>query len=86
MSKIKSVDDCKSYDEFEKVVLKNGGYIDRQNGSHVIVKSPSGGTCVMPRDRDLPIGTRRSIAKMLRNIGLAIFVLILFISALPYWG
>ncbi len=49
---------------------------ERQSGSHVVVKSKSGGTVVVPvHNKDLPPGTYSSIKRQARAAGFTILLL-----------
>jgi predicted RNA binding protein YcfA (HicA-like mRNA interferase family) len=62
----------------------HGGKVDRVTGSHYIVEGPTGGICPVPyTTHDLPKGTRCSIVKMFRNIGIVMVLLFLLIAYLP---
>ena len=77
----KSLSDCKSGKDFIGYAEGHGGYVDRQVGSHAVVKSPSGGICPVPvHNGDLPTGTRRSIIKLFTAIGLAGLVLFALVN------
>lgn len=77
MSKHRTLDDCRSGKDFIGYAETHGGHVDRQVGSHAVVKSPSGGICPVPvHNGDLPTGTRRSIVKLFMAIGLAGMILV----------
>lgn len=85
MPKRKSIDKCKSGDDFRKYVENHPNCKEtRQNGSHFIAKGKAPGIVVIPvHSQDLPTGTRRSIIKMLKGIGLAgLFFGYLYIQSL----
>lgn len=81
MAKTDDLTRCKTARELVRYAERHGGYIDRQTGSHAIVKGPSGGICPVPMHAgELAGGTRRSIVKMFRAIGLVVVVLIGILS------
>ena len=47
---------------------------ERQNGSHWVGKIPGRGSVVVPADREIPKGTWGSIMRMLKAIGIIIFI------------
>ena len=74
----KNLNQCKTGKDFIAYGEKHGGYIDRQNGSHAILKAPGGGTCPVPmHNRELATGTRFSIIKQMIAIGLGILIILL---------
>lgn len=54
-----------------RLILKKleqlGFFEERQRGSHVIMQNTSGAQVVVPNNSDMPIGTRRSIAKQVHE-------------------
>ena len=74
MGKIKRVEDCKTYRDFESWGLFKGGRL-KTGGRHVKIVGPSGGIVPLPKHSgDLPKGTRWSIIKMFKAVGLAVIV------------
>ena len=72
----KTLEQCKTGRDFIGYAEHRGGYVDRQCGSHAIVKAPSGGTCPVPvHPGEIPTGTRYSIIKRFITIGLAVMIL-----------
>ena len=74
----KTLEQCKTPQDFISYGEHRGGHIDRQCGSHAIMKAPSGGTCPVPiHNGDIPTGTRHSIIKRFILIGLGILIILL---------
>ena len=74
MGKIKRVEDCKTYRDFESWGLRRGGTM-KNSGRHPKMVGPGGGIVPMPKHSgDLPKGTRWSIIKMFKAVGLAVIV------------
>ena len=72
----KNLKQCKTGKDFITYGEKHGGYVDRQTGSHAIMKAPGGGTCPVPmHNRELATGTRIAIQKQFIAIGLGILIL-----------
>lgn len=73
-------DHCKSSRDFIRLATSRGAEI-REGGSHTKIIGPGGGIVPIPRHTgDLPTGTRRSIARMLKLIGvLTVFVLFVYV-------
>lgn len=84
MSKVKDPKTITSGIELTNLACKNGGYIDRFNGDHAIVKSiHNPGSVAIQQKKDIPVGTQRSILKQLAKIGIILtllFVLYVYIS------
>jgi predicted RNA binding protein YcfA (HicA-like mRNA interferase family) len=75
---------CKTATELVAYAQSHGGAVVRQSGSHAIVQGPGGGTCPVPMHRgDLPTGTRCSILKRFRTIGLVMLLAFLLLAYLP---
>lgn len=76
MSKPKSINDCRTAADFDRVISRSGlNYSKRQNGSsHRIYRfTESGRSVPIPQHTgDLPTGTRHSIIKSLVLVGLAV--------------
>lgn len=76
MSKPKSINDCRTAADFDRVISRSGlDYSERQNGtSHRVYRfTDSGRSVPIPQHNgEIPTGTRHSIAKMLAMIGLAV--------------
>lgn len=71
----KGLEQCKSGKDLIHYAEHHGGYVDRQSGSHVIVKGPTGATCPVPNHPgDMPTGTRHSIVKRFLLIGITVFI------------
>ena len=70
----KTIEKCQTGCDFVQYVKHNPATKEvRQTGSHVIAKGPRPGIAVIPNHKqDLPVGTRRSIIKMLIAIGLGL--------------
>jgi predicted RNA binding protein YcfA (HicA-like mRNA interferase family) len=84
MCKKDNIDRCKSGVEMVDYGVAHGGKVSRVAGSHYIVQGPTGGICPVPYHRDdLPKGTRCSIVKMFRNIGILMVLLFLIVSFWP---
>jgi predicted RNA binding protein YcfA (HicA-like mRNA interferase family) len=84
MCKKNNIDQCKTGVEMIDYGVTHGGKLARASGSHYIVEGPTGGICPVPYRRDdLPKGTRCSIVKMFRNIGIVMVLLFLLIAYLP---
>jgi hypothetical protein len=84
MCKKDNINQCKTGVEMVNYAVTHGGNIDRISGDHYIVKGPTGGICPTPYRRDdLPKGTRCSIVKMFRNIGIVMVLLFLIVAYLP---
>jgi len=78
MAKTDDLSRCKTARELVRYAEKHGGYVDRQTGSHAIVKGPSGGICPVPMHAgELATGTRNSIIKTFRAIGLIVALVVL---------
>ena len=76
MSKHNDIAQCKTASEIIRYAEHHGGYVDRQTGSHVMVKGPSGGLCSVPRHPgEMPTGTRFNVLKTLRAIGIIVFLM-----------
>jgi predicted RNA binding protein YcfA (HicA-like mRNA interferase family) len=70
-----ALEQCRKGKEFIGYAERHGGYVDRQSGSHAIVKGPTGGTCPVPvHPGEIPTGTRRSIMKRFQMIGILILM------------
>ena len=48
--------------------------VERQTGSHWIGKVPGRGSVVVPTEREIPKGTWGSIMRMLKAIGIILFI------------
>jgi predicted RNA binding protein YcfA (HicA-like mRNA interferase family) len=84
MGKKNNLDQCKTSAELLRYATTHGGQIARQSGSHVIVKGPTGGICPIPNHPgDLATGTRCSIAKTLKAIGIIIILLLCLALYMP---
>jgi hypothetical protein len=71
MCKKDNINQCKTGVEIVNYATHHGGTIDHFTGDHAIVKGPSGGICPTPYRRDdLPTGTRCSILKRYKAIGI----------------
>jgi predicted RNA binding protein YcfA (HicA-like mRNA interferase family) len=69
--------------ELVRYAESHGGEICRQSGSHAIVKGPSGGICPVPvHAKDLPTGTRCSILKTFKAIGI---LMVLAFCVYAFW-
>jgi predicted RNA binding protein YcfA (HicA-like mRNA interferase family) len=81
MSKNLSIDNCRNSRDFDQAIRHSGLRVEeRQNGSsHRVYKFPDTGVSVpIPQHNgDIPIGTRRSIAKRLILAGLVAMPFIL---------
>ena len=82
MSKVKPVDQCKTASDFDRAIrASRQPYNERQNGtSHRIYVINSKSVPVPQHKGDIPIGTRRSIIKMLIRAGVVCFLLFLAIN------
>ena len=55
--------------------------VERQTGSHWIGKVPGRGSVVVPRSGEIPRGTWHSIMKMLKTIGIILFIaLVIYVN------
>ena len=55
--------------------------VERQKGSHWIGKVPGRGSVVVPTEREIPKGTWGSIVRMLKAIGIILFIaLVVYIN------
>jgi predicted RNA binding protein YcfA (HicA-like mRNA interferase family) len=71
MGKLLCPEDCRSSSDFVRYSKQQGASI-AEGGSHTKIVGPTGGKVPIPRHRgDLPEGTRRSIIRMLKMIGVA---------------
>lgn len=62
--------------DFDKYLSREADSV-RQNGSHRTYKFDGKGSVVVPmHNGDIPVGTRRSIVKMIIAIGLGLFVVV----------
>ena len=79
----KTLQQCKSGNDFVAYAESHGGRVDHQTGSHAIVRGPNGGICPVPMHaHEIATGTRHSIIKLFAAIGLAA---IAFIGLLAVW-
>jgi predicted RNA binding protein YcfA (HicA-like mRNA interferase family) len=84
MCKKDDITRCKTSAELVSYARHHGGAVVRQSGSHAIVQGPAGGTCPVPMHTgDIPTGTRCSILKRFRAIGLVLTVLFLVVAYGP---
>lgn len=80
----KRLEDCRTGRDFVSYAERNGGYVDHQTGSHAIVRAPGGGTVpVTMHNGDIPTGTRHSIMKRFKLLGLAVLILGSLIYLIP---
>lgn len=76
MAKKNNIEQCKTSREVISYATRHGGQIVSQNGSHVKIMGEGGFVIVPNHPGDLKTGTRRSIIKAMRAIGLAIFLFV----------
>lgn len=70
-----ALEQCRKGKEFIGYAERHGGYVDRHSGGHAIVKGPTGATCPVPvHPGEIPTGTRQSIIKRFRVIGILILM------------
>jgi predicted RNA binding protein YcfA (HicA-like mRNA interferase family) len=74
---------CKTSNELVAYARTHGGSVVRQTGSHAIVQGPSGSCPVPMHNGDIPTGTRCSILKRFRAIGLVMGALFLVFAYGP---
>jgi hypothetical protein len=76
MSKPKLLTTCRTNKHFTAYAKSHGGYIE-YGGRHPKIVGPNGGSVPFPSHHgDIPVGTRRSIIRMLIEIGLGLLPLI----------
>jgi hypothetical protein len=84
MCKKDNINQCKTGVEIVNYAVSHGGKVDHFTGDHAIVKGPSGGICPTPYRRDdLPTGTRCSILKRYKAIGILMGALFLVVAYGP---
>lgn len=75
MGRPQSVSDCRTAQDFERVISRQGGRIVR-GARHDIVQGRNGGRVAIPRHRgDLPTGTRCAIIRELLMLGFMVVLL-----------
>lgn len=78
----RGISQCKTSDEFLKLARKQANI--REGGRHSVVYNDLG-QCAIPRHKgDLPTGTRCSIAKTLKLMGLTLLVFVLLVVLLYF--
>jgi len=76
MGKNKLLKDCHTSSDFFSYAEKHGGKIEN-GGRHIKIRGPNGGIVPVPcHPGDIAPGTRRSIIRMLIEIGLGLLPLI----------
>jgi predicted RNA binding protein YcfA (HicA-like mRNA interferase family) len=83
MCKKDNINQCKTSTELVAYARTHGGSVVRQTGSHAIVQGPAGSCPVPMHNGDIPVGTRCSILKRFRAIGLVLTVLFLIFAYGP---
>jgi predicted RNA binding protein YcfA (HicA-like mRNA interferase family) len=80
----RNLESCHSGDDFISYSARQSGVKIKYGGRHPKVVGPHGGICPIPAhgNGDLPEGTRRSIIRMLRLIGIVVLILIILIGIL----
>lgn len=78
MSKHKRVDDCRTYGDYEDCLSDNGATRVRQNGSHVVWRKGDS-TFVIPDHghREVSVGVRHQLAKLMKAAGIVCILLAL---------
>ena len=88
MAKPKSIHECRTNRDFERVITRQGGQFESGKGSHVKVTNPNKAGCAIYSDHggthEYPTGTLKSIIRMLAAIGFMMFVafVVLYAAAL----
>jgi hypothetical protein len=84
MCKRDNIYQCKTGVEIANYAVRHGGEIDHITGDHAIVRGPGGGICPTPYTRDdLPKGTKCSILKRFKAIGILMTLLFLAVAYGP---
>jgi hypothetical protein len=84
MCKKDNIHQCKTGVEIANYAVRHGGEIDHITGDHAIVRGPGGGICPTPYTRDdLPKGTKCSILKRFKAIGILMTLLFLAVAYGP---